>query len=279
MKENLKVSLIVAVYKDIEALDLIVQNLKRQTYKNFELVVAEDNNADEMKEYITAIEGLEVKHTFQEDRGIRKTRSINNAILASEGDYLIFIDGDCIPYSTFIESHVRFSQQGYILSGRRCNLGPRYSAMLRQHKISPYQLEKSFIWRYPFIAYDAIEKHAEAGVYLNPDKFFYRAFFKKRKRTTSLLGCNYSCFKKDMLAINGYDEGYGESSVGDDTDLQWRFQQLGLKIKSVKNVANMFHLYHSRSFRDFSLNDIEYKKMLINKSEGNYKCAQGLDKH
>ncbi len=104
MNKFMKVSLIVAVYKDIEALDLIVQNLKLQTYKNFELVIAEDNNAAEMKEYIAGITGIEVKHTFQDDLGIRKTRSINNGILAAEGEYLIFIDGDCIPYTRFIES-------------------------------------------------------------------------------------------------------------------------------------------------------------------------------
>ena len=36
------VSVIVAVYKDIEALELIMKSLNYQTYRNFELVVAED---------------------------------------------------------------------------------------------------------------------------------------------------------------------------------------------------------------------------------------------
>ncbi|MGI6723309.1 MAG: glycosyltransferase [Arcobacteraceae bacterium] len=145
----MKVSLIIAVYKDIEALSIIIEALKMQTYTNFEVVVAEDGNSKEMQKFISTITDLDIKHTTQEDIGIRKSRSVNNGILASSGEYLIFIDGDCVPYSTFIESHLSLAENGYILSGRRVNLGPKYSQKLRQKEISPINLENSFILRYP----------------------------------------------------------------------------------------------------------------------------------
>ncbi|MEH6625434.1 MAG: glycosyltransferase [Motiliproteus sp.] len=56
--------------------------------------MAEDNNAEDMRQFIASVEGLEVRHTRQEDNGIQKARSMNNAILESSGDYLVFIDGD-----------------------------------------------------------------------------------------------------------------------------------------------------------------------------------------
>jgi cellulose synthase/poly-beta-1,6-N-acetylglucosamine synthase-like glycosyltransferase len=59
-----------------------------------------------MREYVASITDLDVKHTTQEDIGIRKARSQNNGIIVSSGDYLIFIDGDCVPYTTFVEAHV-----------------------------------------------------------------------------------------------------------------------------------------------------------------------------
>ena len=276
---KLKVSLIVAVYKDIEALNLIIQALKTQTYKNFEVVIAEDNDSIIMKDYVSNIKGLNVKHTFQKDLGIRKTRSVNNAILASEGDYLIFIDGDCVPYSTFIESHVSLAEAGSIISGRRCNLGPKYSSYLRKKEISPLELEKSFLFKLLLIAKDGKEGHVEAGIYVKANGFLYNTFLKNRKGTKGLVGCNYSCFKTDMLNINGYDEGYGESSVGDDTDLAWRFEGIGLKIKSAKNVANMFHLYHPRNSRNEELYRTEYKKMLENERNKIYICKHGLKQH
>ena len=275
----MRVSLIVAVYKDIEALDLIVQALREQTYKNFELIVAEDNNSQVMREYIGTIKDIDIKHTFQEDTGIRKMRSLNNAIIASEGEYFIFIDGDCIPYSTFVESHVKLAQEGYIVSGRRCNLGPKYASMLRTSELTPIELEKSFIWKFISITQDSTERHTEAGFYFSADGFIYKNYLKNRKTNVSLLGCNYSCFKSDMLEVNGYDEGYGETAVGDDTDMQWRLEGIGLKIKSARNIANIFHLYHDRSFRDDISSDKELDKMKQNKINNKFRCEQGLNTH
>ncbi|MCK9162712.1 MAG: glycosyltransferase, partial [Arcobacteraceae bacterium] len=77
----MKVSLIIAVYKDIEALSIIIEALKMQTYTNFEVVVAEDGNSKEMQKFISTITDLDIKHTTQEDIGIRKSRSVNNGIL------------------------------------------------------------------------------------------------------------------------------------------------------------------------------------------------------
>lgn len=275
----MKVSIIIAVYKDVEALDLIIESLKNQTYKNFEVVIAEDGNSEEMKNYISTIKDLAIIHTTQEDLGIRKTRSLNNGILASTGEYLIFIDGDCVPYSTFIESHISLSKKKTILSGRRVNLGPIYSKKLRNKNISSFELEKKFLFYFPFIAYDCKENHSEDGFYFSADGFFYNKFLKKRKASTSMLGCNYSCFKEDIININGYDEGYGETALGDDTDLQWRFKALGCSFKSARNVANLFHLYHSRTFRE----NINYKNYFEvfekNKLKNNFYCKQGLNTH
>ncbi|PKN14381.1 MAG: glycosyl transferase family 2, partial [Deltaproteobacteria bacterium HGW-Deltaproteobacteria-24] len=111
----MKVSVIIAVYKDVQALELIIESLKQQTYKNFEVIIAEDGQDEHMKAFVDSITSLEVKHTTQEDLGIRKTRSLNNGIIASSGKFLIFIDGDCIPYSTFIESYVILSEENCIL--------------------------------------------------------------------------------------------------------------------------------------------------------------------
>lgn len=275
----MKVSLIVAVYKDVQALALIVEALGHQTYKNFELVVAEDGQDPAMAKYVKSIQGFPVVHTTQEDKGIQKTRSMNNGIIASTGEYLIFIDGDCLPYSTFIEAHASLAKPKTVLSGRRVNLGPSYSEKIRTNQLSSYYLEKKFLKKYFSIAKDAIEKHTESGFYFNPQGWFYKNILKYRKSTTALLGCNYSCFKQDMLAINGYDESYGETAVGDDTDIDWRMRAYGCEIKSVKNVANIFHLYHSRSFREVIDHTEAFKAMHSKKEEGSYFCMQGINQH
>lgn len=273
----MKVSIVAAVYKDIGALKLIVESLERQTYKNFELIVAEDDNSDGVKKFIKTVDKIEIKHVCQEDLGIRKARAQNNAIAESSGDYIIFIDGDCVPISTFIEGHITLSEQKHILSGRRVELGPSISSRLREQSLSLLTLEKKMFWYYPFIRLDGGHR-AEEGFYFKPDGIIYKNILRRLNRNINLLGCNFSCYKDDIMAINGFDESYEGTAISDDTDLQWRFAGYGLKFKSCRNVANVFHLYHTSEHRIVDCTK-ELKLMLQRKGRGEFYCEKGLDKH
>ncbi|WP_294961841.1 glycosyltransferase [Sulfurimonas sp.] len=272
----MKVSIIIAVYKDIESLDLIIRALKKQTYKNFEVIVAEDNNSIEMETYIKSVKDLDVKHTFQEDNGVRKSRSQNNGILKASGEYLIFLDGDIIPYSSFVQGHIDLAQKDRVLAGRRVNLNAKLTKKLRTKELSSYILEKFyFIFGFGLM----FDKNArfEQGVHIDASSFIYKNIMAKRKRNTSLIGCNFSCYKEAMLAINGFDESYGESSLPDDMDLDWRFRAFGLNLYSCKNVANTFHLYHKK--QDNPTSEEEWDKFKKNKKNKKYICDEGLSQH
>jgi glycosyltransferase involved in cell wall biosynthesis len=189
----MKVSVIIAVYKDIESLNLIIEALKTQTYKNFEVIVAEDNNGVEMKNYIASIEGLDVKHTFQDDIGVRKSRSQNNGILKSSGEYLLFLDGDIIPYSTFVAGHVELARRGRVLAGRRVNLNAHLTKKFRDGTLLPLQLEKFYFLHGFKLMFDRNARF-EQGVHISANSLIYKKLMSKRKRNTSLIGCNFSCF-------------------------------------------------------------------------------------
>lgn len=272
----MKVSVIIAVYKDIEALNLIIEALKYQTYKNFEVVVAEDNNAVEMKEYIASIKDLEIQHTFQEDLGVRKSRSQNNGILKATGEYLIFLDGDIIPYSTFIAGHVSLAKKKRVLAGRRVNLNQNLSSKFRSGELKPLDLEKHYFIKGFELMFDKNSRY-EQGIYISPNSFIYKYILEKRSRNTNLIGCNFSCFKEDMLALNGFDENYGMSSLADDVDLEWRFEAYGCELVSCKNVANTFHLYHKKQNNPTSVEQRTYFEE--NKKNKKYVCSKGLNSH
>lgn len=270
----MKVSVIVAVYKDIESLSLIIKALQNQTYKNFEVIIAEDGNSNQMKEYIKTIDNLEVKHTTQEDIGVRKARSQNNAVLKSNGEYLIFIDGDCIPYSNFIEGHISLADKQSILSGRRMNIPINLVQSIKDGKLNLLEIEKN-IWRYSYFLFDKQVRFRQ-GIHINPKGLIYK-LISKRDISASILGCNFSCFKQDMLKINGFDESYGETAIPDDMDLEWRFQASGLKLKSCKNIANMFHLDHKIHDRGDAT---PYLKIMEERKQNKqYKCIDGLNTH
>ena len=89
----MKVSIIIPTYKDPTALKLILDALQYQTYTNFEIIVAEDDNSNETFELLKNYESkYTVKHFSQENKGNRKPRAVNNSIKMSEGEYIIFIE-------------------------------------------------------------------------------------------------------------------------------------------------------------------------------------------
>lgn len=275
----MKVSVIVAVYKDIVALELILESLDYQTYKNFEIVVAEDGQSNIMEKFILESKNkynFNIIHTTQEDVGVRKSKSQNNGIKASTGEYLIFIDGDCILYSDFIENHLSLSDEKNIITGRRVNVGPRYSNQLRNKSITSRWLENNFIKKYLDIKDDAKdERHSEEGFKIKPNGLIHKLIKKLRKKEFPLLGCNMSFYKQAMLKINGFDEGLGNSAMASDTDLTWRFKGLGYKIVSARFIANIFHLYHKRSPDDYNRGLVD--KIIENEKKKIYKCVEGIE--
>jgi len=268
----MRVSLIVNIYKNLKALKLIIDALKRQTYKDFEVVICEDGEDKEIKGYIDSIEGLSIVHTTQEDKGVRKAHSQNNGVRAASGEYLIFIDGDCIPYTTFIEGHVLLAEKKCVLSGRRVNLNKDITKKLYDGTLSPLQLEKNYLLNFSLM-FDKSSRF-EQGIFIHPHSFIYKNFIAKRDRNVSIIGCNFSCWRDDMFELNGFDEDYGESGVSDDVDLEWRFKAYGLKIKSCKNAANMFHLYHEVAPRKDI--DSSYQLMYEKQKRNEYICKNGL---
>ena len=82
--------------------------------------------------------------------------------------------------------------------------------------------------------------YVEKGFYFT-NKFFRNLFNKKSR---GLLGCNFSLFKKDIFAINGFDERYEAPSIGEDSDVEFRLTLNGVKVKSLNHIAVQYHLYH-----------------------------------
>ncbi|MCK4705680.1 MAG: glycosyltransferase, partial [Gammaproteobacteria bacterium] len=130
-------SIIISVYKDSVALELILIALEIQSCKNFEIIVSEDGNCEQIR---TTTEKWSLRHDnffhlTQDDIGFRKNRALNRAIAFSHTDHLIFIDGDCIPHPFFIEAHQVHIAPGHATAGRRTELGSTISHEIRNNKL------------------------------------------------------------------------------------------------------------------------------------------------
>jgi glycosyltransferase involved in cell wall biosynthesis len=214
--------------------------MDRQSFAEFEVIIADDGSTEQNQAWIKKIihtKKFPVNHIWHEDLGWRKTTILNKAVKASQSDYLIFIDGDCIPHKHFVREHMKNKESGIILSGRRLNLSKEFSESLTARSISKGFLEKNILlWLWHGIQKKT--RHAEKGLYLP----LLRPFLKLKSK--ELLGCNFSIYKDDLYRINGFDERYMAPTFGEDTDIEYRARLLGIKIKSVRNLAVQYHLYH-----------------------------------
>lgn len=269
------VTVIISVYKDVEALRLIIDSLLHQTRLPDEIIISEDAEFPEMAAYAASLDVPFIRHLHQPDTGWRKNRALNRAIAASTGDYLIFIDGDCVPYPTFIEGHLQLSRPDSALCGRRSEPGERFSGMLRRGEMTLQQFIDRY-WRNFFaLRADAI-RHFQEGVYLPPRHWIVRLREGMKRKEQHIVGCNFSCYKSDLERINGFDEDFTMPTTGEDTDVERRLRHFGVQMRSCRNVANVVHLYHDKVFNP----DItDRSEALMATKMAQFVCKNGLGQH
>ena len=81
-----------------------------------------------------AILNFPLKHTTQEDMGFRKCKALNMAVKVAASDFLVFIDGDCIPHKHLIKEYIQSKEKKKILYGRRVNLSQSFTETLLKTK-------------------------------------------------------------------------------------------------------------------------------------------------
>lgn len=245
MNNTPQLSLVISVYNRAEVVRLVLAALGRQSFRDFEVVVADDGSGPAIKEAVEEsipLYGFPIKHVWQEDKGWRKNRILNEAIRVSKGSYLVFIDGDCLPARHFLYDHWSERKAGKILLGRRVEMSERWAKSLTLDKVNSGKFER--IGMSELI--DGMTGRAlrlEDGIRLRR-KFLRKLSFRKADK---ILGSNFSLYKKDIVAINGFDETYDGPGEGEDSDIQYRLSLIGVTGKSLRNLAVEYHVYHPRT--------------------------------
>ena len=234
------ISILLATYNWPQALKLCLESLATQTDSNFEIIIADDGSSESTKQVIDVMEAslpITITHLWQEDDGFRKTKILNQAIAASHGDYLVFLDGDCIVQPDFVSRHRELAQKGYMVTGSRVLLDESLTKKLLAWPK----------WDFTRFCSNLISKRISGGMnkYL-PLKIKlgdgswrnYKKFVWRR-----IKGCNMACWKADAEAINGFDEtmtGWGH----EDADFVFRLQRHHIQRKSGSWSTEVLHLFH-----------------------------------
>lgn len=260
----MKISVITTVYKQLDNLYLILLGLDRQVFKDFELIIAEDDDAEETKVFVEEARlqfDFPIKHVCQKDEGFQRTKILNKAIQESSGEYLVFLDGDCIPHKLFLRSYVQYLTPTTICFGRRGYLKKNFSEKLKK--------TKSISLLTPF----NILFHCD-----HLDNAFYWFWDHPQKNTDrQIVGCNWGCSRQALLEVNGFDEDY----VGwgcEDKDTDWRLRALQkYKFLNIKHKAIIYHLYHPFN-ADKEKQRIANEFMNDKIKQGDIVCKNGIRK-
>lgn len=269
------ISIIISVYKNVSALAIILEEIKNQTVVVDEIIISEDGNSREMKEFVSSLNYNNIIHLTSDDEGWRKNRALNKAINNASSEYLIFIDGDVVPHKSFVEGHVHCSKKRRVCAGKRVELGQVYSKKVLNHELSVNDISNNYFKWIKKLHDDKI-RHYEDGIYVKYNSFIFK-YFVSRKHISYLIGCNFSCYKEDIISINGFDEDYIHPAIGEDVDINWRFRASGIEVISCRNTANVFHLWHPKGFgsEEGKINNKILEKTI---KKNQYICLNGIKK-
>lgn len=241
--EQPRATLILAVYNQPHYLELVLAGLEAQSFRDFEVIACDDGSTSDIAPILANFasrSGLPLVHVWHEDNGFRKCRIMNRGLRLARGEIVVFLDADCVPYPHFIADHVGEKESGRYLAGRRVELGAEFTktlniAAVREGILTPTN---------PKLLVSMLRGDTRHG---------NRALVIRNRLVRSLMsldrvpdvkGCNFSLFRSDLVRVNGFDEVYEGPAYGEDTDLELRLVNAGLKIKSLRGMAVQYHLYH-----------------------------------
>jgi len=234
------ISVIVATYNRPDALRLVIQSLLGQTDRNYEILIADDGSKQdtaELVESFQATSNIAIHHIWQTDDGFRLSRIRNLATKQAKGEYLIFLDGDCIVQPDFVTQHRKLAKPQYMVTGSRILLEKQLTE----------RLCTSQNWLFDKFKSEAIRHRLNGQVnkilplYIKLPWAFSRGYsdFVWRR----IKGCNLACWKADAESIHGFDEemvGWGH----EDADFVFRLHQQGVRRTSGAWATEVLHLWH-----------------------------------
>lgn len=238
------IGVVISTYNNPVWLEKVLWGYTFQTIKNIEIIIADDGSGQPTKDLIESFQvtsPLTIKHVWQKDEGFQKSRILNKAILEATSEYLIFTDQDCIPRKDFVETHLKYAQKGYFLSGGYFKLPLTISQELTKVDIRE---EAAFELKWLF---ERGLKISFKCTKLFENKVWGKLMNALTPAAASWNGCNASGWKSDMLAINGFNEDmqYG----GQDREFGERLWNLGLRSKQIRYSAICLHLDHKRPYK------------------------------
>jgi GT2 family glycosyltransferase len=249
------ISVIVTTFNWPAALELCLDSLFAQQDKAFEIVIADDGstsaNQAQVLDYC-AKSPVPIRYVHHENQGFRAGTIRNKAVADSQGEYLLFIDGDCVCRADFIAWHRQLAKSGCFVPGNRVLLSEAFTHEVIDKHLSLHQKPLSY-----FISLWAQKKINRISAFIQVPLGFLREL--QPNKWQKAMTCNLAVWKSDFLQVNGFDEFF-EGWGFEDSDLVIRLIHAGIKRKEGRFGVPVLHLWHPQN--DKSKQDSNYQRLM-----------------
>lgn len=268
--------LIMTTYNSTRALALCLESVLQQSFMPDSICIADDGSGPETAKLIESFAPrfapIPLRHVWHEDNGFEKCAILNKAIASSDAEFLFFIDGDVLIHPTFLARHKMLARRGQFCTGSLIRLDdPTTKALAEDDIVSGRIYDRAWLK-----ANGAIDRF---GTWLKTMPFplvVQNLLDIVTPVQKALCGANWSAFKDDILAVNGFDEAikYG----GLDKELGIRLQNKGIKGRHLRYTAPLVHQDHPRGYRDPA--KVKRHKELIRqvRNSGTWWTENGINK-
>jgi GT2 family glycosyltransferase len=235
---------VVVTYNRSDALLAVLRALAPQCGPRDVVVIADDGSRPE---HVQALrEGAPpfacpVRHVWHPDVGFTAARARNLGAANAGADYVVFLDGDCVPTPHFAAQHRRLREPGCFVNGSRVLLSERLSTRVLAGRIDLARV--STLQWLRLRANGDVNKLSHLLCWPGAPGRVQRTFDWRGIRS-----CNFGVWWRDLEAVNGFDEtfsGWGH----EDADLVLRLHRHGLARRNGFLGTEVFHLWHREQSR------------------------------
>jgi GT2 family glycosyltransferase len=228
------VSILVNTFEKPRHLALVLESIALQRAAcRLEVIVSDDGSADGTAAVVAAFAShaaLPVRFTTQPHDGFRLAHVRNAAARLARGDYLLFLDGDCVLPPHHVAAHLARRRRGTALLGFCARL-PRGTSEL----LVPENL--------PHTDLTALVPYAEHRALARRRRKAWWQVALRHPTKPRLAGGDFGVWREDFARVNGFDErfvGWGQ----EDDDLGLRLRAAGVRLESILDRTCSLHVWH-----------------------------------
>ncbi|QDL54300.1 glycosyltransferase [Rhodoferax aquaticus] len=244
MSDQSLLSVVVTTYNRSETVAQVLRALAVQTDRQFEVVIADDGSNAQHQQAIAlsaAACHLKVTHVWHPDVGFTASVARNRGVFHSSGNYIIFIDGDCVPDVDFIAQHRAIREADCFVNGSRVLLSPSFTDQVISENLNLAGRSLGY-WLQRRICGDCSKLTGQLRFPLS------RGRRQAQFRWRGIKSCNMGVWRHHFELVNGFDStfnGWGH----EDADFVLRLHNAHVIRKNGFCATEVYHLWHREANR------------------------------